>query len=327
MTHFFWAIVLTPVITLCFALGLIISQSPKDTIATEGAGLDFSATLQNDPVAPLDMIETKARDGAILRSGFVSGPEGAPLLVLVHGSGWHGGQFDRLAREMSAGADVLTVNLRGHFNGPYPRGDLAYVGQMEDDLADLIAAYRKDGQQVVLGGHSSGGGLVVRFAGGTHRDLIDGAVLMAPFLKYDAPTTRPNSGGWAYPLTRRIIGLSMLNMVGIKALDHLTIMQFAMPDAVMQGPNAAQATLAYSWRFNKSFAPRNAYLEDVAALPAFLLLAGAADESFVAEGYEPLMSEVTTQGQYHVVDGVTHLDIVDAPKTATLMGEFLERFR
>ncbi|TCL09626.1 alpha-beta hydrolase superfamily lysophospholipase [Shimia isoporae] len=327
MTHFFWAIILTPVITLCIALGLIFSQSPKDTIGREGAGLDFNATLQRAPGDPLNMVQTKARDGATLRSGFAAGPEGSPLLVLVHGSGWHGGQFDRIAGKLASRADVLTVNLRGHFNGPAPRGDVSYVGQLEDDLSDLISAYRKDGQRVVLGGHSSGGGLVVRFAGGAHREQIDGAVLLAPFLKYDAPTTRPNSGGWAYPLTRRIIGLSMLNMVGIKALDHLTMMQFAMPEAVMQGPNAEQATLAYSWRLNKAFAPRNAYLEDVAALPEFLLIAGSADESFVAEGYQPLMSEVTSLGRYHVVDGVGHLDIVDAPETAVLMGEFLERFR
>lgn len=327
MSHFLWAIVLTPVITLGIAVGLVLSQSPKASIDRESAGLDFSGTLQRASVEPLDLVETPARDGAALRSGFVAGPEGAPLLVLVHGSGWHGGQFDGLAREMSAQADVLTVNLRGHFNGPEPRGDVAYVGQLEDDLTDLIAAHRKDGQKVVLGGHSSGGGLVVRFAGGAHRGLIEGAVLLAPFLKYNAPTTRENSGGWAYPLTRRIIGLSMLNMVGITALDHVTVIQFAMPDAVMQGPDREQATVAYSRRLNTSFAPRNAYLKDVAALPPFLLVAGAADESFVADGYQPLMSEVTTQGQYHVVDGVGHLDIVDAPETAALMGEFLERFR
>ena len=327
MGHLIWGVVLTPVIFLCIAVGLIVSQPPKVSVARDGAGLDFSGTLSRAPVEPLDMVETAARDGGVLRSGFVAGPEGAPLLILVHGSGWHGGQFDGLAREISVGADVLTANLRGHFNGPKPRGDVSYVGQMEDDLADLIAAHRKTGQQVVLGGHSSGGGLVVRFAGGAHREMIDGAVLMAPFLKYDAPTTRENSGGWAYPLTRRIVGLSMLNMVGIRALDHLTIMQFSMPEAVMRGPNAEQATEAYSWRLNKSFAPRDAYLEDVAALPAFLLVAGSQDESFVAQGYQPLMSEVTTQGQYHVVDGIGHLDIVDAPETAALMGEFLERFR
>jgi len=327
MSQLIWGVVLTPVIFLCIAVGLILSQPPKASVVAQGTGLDFSETLSRAPVAPLDMVQTTARDGAMLRSGFVAGPEGAPLLVLVHGSGWHGGQFDRLARAMAARADVLTVNLRGHFNGPGARGDVSYVGQLEDDLADVIVAHRKDGQNVVLGGHSSGGGLVVRFAGGAHRDLIDGAVLLAPFLKYNAPVTRPNSGGWAHPLTRRIIGLSMLNKVGITALNHLVVMQFAMPSEVLDGPNGEQATVAYSWRLNTSFAPRDAYLEDIAALPPFLLVAGSEDESFVAEGYGPLMAQVSDNGRYFTADGVGHLDVVDAPDTVAWLGGFLERFR
>ncbi|MBR9842145.1 MAG: hypothetical protein GYB25_03225, partial [Rhodobacteraceae bacterium] len=56
----------------------------------------------------------------------------------------------------------------------------------------------------------------------------------------------------------------------------------------------------------------------------FLLVAGAADESFVATGYEPLMSEVSEKGRYHVLDGVTHLGVVDAERTGDLIREFLQ---
>lgn len=303
------------------ALSLIASQRPAK-LMQEG-GLNFSAQMAAEPGPGMALVEDVARDGATLISGFQPGPQGAPLLVLVHGSGWHGAQFERLATRLSVVSDVLVVNLRGHFNGAGVRGDVAYVGQLEDDLADVIAAHRREGQSVVLGGHSSGGGLVVRFAGGAHRDLIDGAVLMAPFLKYNAPTTRENSGGWAVPLTRRIIGLSMLNMVGVRALDHLVAIQFSMPAALRDGPSGHQATLAYSWRLNLSYAPRGDYLADVAALPRFQLIVGAMDESFVATAYAPLMSEVTVAGQYHVIEGAGHLGVVDAPQTATLMEQFL----
>lgn len=303
------------------ALGLIVSQRPG-TIVADG-GLDFEGLMAQDAGVALPMVRDKARDGAEMISGHLAGPEGAPLLVLVHGSGWHGAQFDRLAHRLAATAEVLVVNLRGHYNGAGARGDVSYVGQLEDDLADLIKARAKLGQKVVLGGHSSGGGLVVRFAGGAHRELIDGAVLLAPFLKYNAPTTLKDAGGWAHPLMRRIIGLSMLNMARVRALDHLVAIEFAMPDAVRNGPTGAQATLAYSWRLNLSYAPRNAYLVDVAALPKFQLIVGAQDESFVAQDYKPLMSGVTDAGQYHVIEGVGHLGVVDAPQTAALMEQFL----
>ncbi|SDN33859.1 Lysophospholipase, alpha-beta hydrolase superfamily [Lutimaribacter pacificus] len=310
---------------LAIALGLILSQPPGPL--PQGGALDFDRLVTGRAALPTD---------APLRRGSVTTPDGyahpvtyagadddagKPLVILIHGSGWHGQQFDRLALALRDVAELRAVTLRGHGADPERRGDVDYIGQFEDDLAHVIGD--PGNGKVVLLGHSSGGGLVVRFAGGPHGGMIDGAILLAPFLQYDAPVTRPNSGGWAHPLTRRIIGLSMLNAVGIHALDHLTVIRFAMPRAVLDGPLGDTATTAYSWRLNQSYAPRRDYLADVAALPPFLLVAGAEDESFVAEGYRPLMSGVTENGRYHVLPGAGHLDIVDDTRTETLIREFL----
>lgn len=307
------------------ALGLIASQQTK--VTSGQGGLDFTTQLAGPEQTPLERGQFSARDGAQLSVLHIpSTRQNAPLLILLHGSGWHGMQFDRLASQLATSAEVLVPDLRGHGTNPEPRGDLAYIGQFEDDLADLIKAYQSDGQKVVLAGHSSGGGLVVRFAGGAHGGMIDGAVLMAPFLKYNAPTTRANSGGWARPLTRRLIGLSMLNQIKITALNRLTVMQFSMPDDVLNGSLGHTATVAYSYRLNQSFAPRNDYLQDIAALPDFLLIAGTDDEAFVADQYAPLMQGVTGKGGYHLVDGVSHLEIVNAPQTFGLVAKFMEGF-
>jgi pimeloyl-ACP methyl ester carboxylesterase len=198
-----------------------------------------------------------------------------------------------------------------------------YIGQLEDDLADMIKARARPGQKVVMIGHSSGGGLVTRFAGGANGGLLDGAVLLAPFLKYNAPTTRPNSGGWAMPQTRRIIGLSILNAVGIRALNYLVVISFKMPDAVMDGPLGHLATTSYSFRMNASYAPRVDYLSDIKALPPFPLMAGDRDEAFIADQYEPLMRQVTGKGRYLIAKDTGHLGIVDAPGTAPAILAFL----
>ncbi|MFT7596923.1 MAG: hypothetical protein ACI8R4_004265, partial [Paracoccaceae bacterium] len=124
--------------------------------------------------------------------------------------------------------------------------------------------------------------------------------------------------------TRRIIGLTMLNAVGITALNHLTVITFDMPRVVLDGPLGDTATTAYSYRLNTSYAPRRDYLKDIAALPRFLLVAGQEDEAFVAEGYAPLMQQVTDKGQYLLVPGQGHLGIVDAPKTATALQDFID---
>ncbi|WP_420567536.1 alpha/beta hydrolase [Thalassovita sp.] len=306
------------------ALGLIASQVPG-TVDGSG-GLDFNKQLERGLAEPLPMVPVQMRDGFPLQVRHLEGPKGAPLLVMVHGSGWQGAQFDSLARELSAQAEVLVPDLRGHGAQPGRRGDVDYIGQFEDDLADLIDAYRKPDQKVILLGHSSGGGLVVRMAGGTHGALMDGAVLLAPFLKYNAPTTRANSGGWATPLTRRIIGLTMLNAVKIRALNHLTVIQFAMPQAVLDGPLGHTATTAYSYRLNTSYAPRNDYEADIAALPPFLLVVGDQDEAFVADGFQPLMSAQTDQGRYALIPDAAHLDVVDDPQTLSAIKGFLREF-
>lgn len=312
-------------IYLAIALGLILSQRPGPVPG--GKGLDFAGLIAN-PFTPPD-------DPAFRRETFTTpdgqahpvtvvkadGAEALPLVIMVHGSGWHGQQFDRLAWRLRDVAELRAITLRGHGANPQRRGDVDYLGQFEQDLAALIGD--TGGRKVMMLGHSSGGGLVVRFAGGAQGGLIDGAILLAPFLQYDAPVTRANSGGWAYPLTRRIIGLSMINMVGLRALDHLTAIQFAMPQAVLDGPLGHTATTAYSWRLNQSYGPRRDYKADLAALPRFLLIAGAADESFDAAGYAPLISTVTDKGQYHVLPGIGHLDVVDAPQTEALIREFL----
>ncbi|KIN61298.1 Alpha/beta hydrolase [Sulfitobacter noctilucae] len=312
-------------VTLLIAVGLILSQRPTDL--PPGDGLNFTGTLDTDRPEPQALSSVRMRDGYEVQVRFYpSLQDDAPLLVLVHGSGWHGMQFDGLARQLSATADVVVPDLRGHGTQPGRRGDIDYIDQFEDDLADLITAQAKPGQKVILGGHSSGGGLVVRFAGGVHRDLIDGAVLLAPFLKHNAPTMRPDAGGWSNPLLRRIIGLSMLNTVKITALNHLTIMQFRMPQVVLDGPLGDTATTRYSYRLNTGFAPRGDYLGDVAKLPPFVLIAGTADEAFVATAYEASLSGATDKGQYVLVDGVGHLDIVNAPETAAVIEGFLNEF-
>lgn len=130
-------------------------------------------------------------------------------------------------------AQVYTPDLRGHGHAPIKRGDIDYVGQLEDDLADFIATIRKAHPHALLlmGGHSSGGGLAIRFAGSRYGKLAHGYVLLSPFLKYNAPTMRANSGGWATPYTARIIGLTMLNNVGIHWFDALPAIRFNMPEA------------------------------------------------------------------------------------------------
>ncbi|MBL4812817.1 MAG: alpha/beta fold hydrolase [Rhodobacteraceae bacterium] len=315
-------IILTPLIYLLIAGGLILSQWPQ-TVTNQQGGLDFTNILAADGAPVRAPIQVQMRDGSQLPVRQYGAPDQQNMLVLIHGSGWHGMQFDTLAIALSDAAFVVVPDLRGHGIAPQRRGDIDHIGQYEEDIADLIDALRQDGQTIVVAGHSSGGGLVVRMAGGAYGDRINQAVLIAPYLHYNAPNMRPNAGGWTRPLTRRLIGLSMLNMVAITALNHLDVIQLAMPQEVLNGPLGATATTAYTYRLNTSYAPRDDFLADIAMLPPFLLIVGRDDEAFLAESYTPLLSSVSEVGSYHIVENVGHLDIVNAPETATLIREIL----
>jgi pimeloyl-ACP methyl ester carboxylesterase len=317
-------VVLSVVITLGVAVVLVLTDPPKPVAARKV--LDFDAYLSQDAAMPVipPLLSTPMRDGYELKYRRFDGPAGAPLLVLVHGSGWHGLQFVEMAQKLSEKATVLAPDLRGHGTAPGRRGDIDYIAQLEDDLIDLITAEHVPGQKIVLGGHSSGGGVVARFAGSEYGPLLDGAVLLAPFLKYNAPTTQQNSGGWETVQLRRMIGLSILNAFHITALNDKTVIQFAMPQQVLDSPLGDTSTTAYSYRLNAGFAPRGDYLGDVAALPRFLLVAGADDSAFFADKYEETMAPVNDKGTYVIVPDYGHLAIVDAPETAQAILDFLD---
>ncbi|MFK5977918.1 MAG: alpha/beta fold hydrolase [Rhizobiaceae bacterium] len=312
------------VIFFTIALGLIVFQWPVDRL--EGATIDFSQQTSSDLTNSEPLDSYAARDGEVLGyRHYPAANSGSPLMIFIHGSGWHGLGYDGLAQALSKSGnlEIVVPDLRGHGPNPTKRGDINYIGQLEDDLFDLISQIRKPGQKLIIAGHSSGGGLAIRFAGGQYGHLLDGAVLLSPFLKYDAPTMRENAGGWARPLTRRIIGFSMLNIFNITQLNGMTAIQFNFPETVLNGALGNTATTSYSYRMNTSFAPRFDYLSDIEALPQFVLIAGTKDESFFAEEFEPLMSQVTSKGSYELLEGVSHLEVVNNQETVAIIGDFL----
>ncbi|MBE7213793.1 lysophospholipase [Shewanella benthica] len=330
------SVVISIVIYLGIALGLTYFGGPDAASAMNEAGsieqgdivdqgIDFSEMKLDYSDMPTLQSYT-ARDGAQLDYRYYPS-DSNKVLILLHGSGWHSQQFFPLAKYISEQGlgQVVTPDLRGHGVSPKRRGDIDYLGQFEDDLADLIGQLKQGSQltSIIMGGHSSGGGLAIRFAGGEYGDLADAYLLLAPFIFYNAPTTRPNAGGWAKPYTARIIGLSMLNNIGIHRFDYLTSIEFNMPESVRNGTE----TLVYSYRLNSSFAPRD-YTKDISAITQpLLLLAGSADETMFADKYQALISSTlpdNDKAEVKVLPGISHMGIVVNPDVRPVIKQWLE---
>ena len=136
-----------------------------------------------------------ARDGTELayRHYPARGPVIDKVAIVIHGSSGSSIAVHALADALAGrGIETYAPDLRGHGSSG-TRGDIAYIGQLEDDLADLVAVVRKTAptEPITLLGHSSGGGFALRIASSPIKDLFARTVMLAPYLGYDAPTNRP----------------------------------------------------------------------------------------------------------------------------------------
>lgn len=309
-------------IYLALSLALIAVGKPEKR-PSNTKNLSFGE-LRFDMSSLPEIERFQTRDGTTLSYRHYASPSDR-VVILLHGSGWHSGYFLPLAGFMSSQglARVYTPELRGHGPAPVRRGDVDYINQLEDDLADFIAMIQKTHPhaRLIVGGHSSGGGLAIRFAGSRYGKIAHAYMLLAPFLKYNAPTMRANSGGWAEPFTPRIIGLTMLNNVGIHWLDYLPAIRFNMPDQFRDGTE----TLVYSHRLNTAYAPRN-YKNDLKAITQpVLVIAGTADEAFIGDQFEPVISQYTEMAQVKLLPGLSHMGAVVSPEVRPVVRKWLTR--
>jgi non-heme chloroperoxidase len=276
---------------------------------------DFGEISRADYSGLPEQQSVLTRDGTSLALRSYEAEAQAAVLML-HGSSAEGRYFHPMARFLSGRgrAAVYVPDLRGHGNSGGRRGDVDYIGQLEDDVEDLLAAIRKrrPGVRLVLLGHSSGGGLAVRFAGGRRAPLVDGYVLLAPFLGATAPTSRPASGGWADVDVPRVIELATRAAKGDTTGQDRVVLRFRKPESARTG----REVLEYSFRMMVSYAPRQDLASDLSAITRpLLVLVGERDESFIPENYAPTISPHVT-GTFQILSGLTHFGVVMSPSAA-----------
>lgn len=315
---------ITIVIYFGLATALILAGVPREQPEKDGkSGLSFDELYFSYEALP-DLQTYTARDGTPLDYRYYPAESADKVLILLHGSGWHSQYFLRLGDYLSSQnlAHVYTPDLRGHGENPVRRGDVDYIDQYEDDLADLIEMIREThpDETLIVGGHSSGGGLALRFGGSQYGNQADAYVLLAPFLKHNAPTARKNAGGWAVPYNGRIAGLSMLNNLGIRAFNHLEVIRFNLPEEARDGTE----TLTYTFRLNTAYQPET-YKKDLTAITQpLLVLIGTADEAFLPEQYEPTVTKHNPDAQVELLPGVNHNGIVVGDEVQSALATWLQ---
>jgi alpha-beta hydrolase superfamily lysophospholipase len=207
----------------------------------------------------------------------------------------------------AAGFIVYALDMRGHGESGR-KGQIAQIGQLEDDLEDFIHAVRPAGPRLLVG-FSAGGGFALRFAADARRRMFDAYLLLAPFLSQNASTYRPASGGWASVGLPRIFGLVVLNRLGFTGLNHLPVTAYSLaPEA------EALLTPRYAYALAMNFRPHNDYQADIArANVPMEVLVGDSDDQFHADRFAAEFSAASPKVAVTIVPGVGHVGLTLGP--------------
>ncbi|MCP3374348.1 alpha/beta hydrolase [Bradyrhizobium cajani] len=264
----------------------------------------------------------QARDGTWL--GFRHyAPKGTVTdrgAIFIHGSSASSATVNHaLTHAIAArGVETWALDMRGH-GASGTRGDIGYVGQLEDDLVDFVAHVRKSAPDLPLTliGHSAGAGFSLRVAATPiMQDMFVRTVLIAPYLGYDAPTNKPHSGGWASADVPRLFGLAALRKLGIDCCSQLPVLAFAVP------PNSERILVpTYSDRLMRNFATRGYRLDLPAVTHPLTIFGGADDEMMISDKYAEAVQAIKPSIDVKVIEGINHMGMVTNPKAVSAIAE------
>ena len=301
--------VAVPLAMLATTLGLAIAFGGPGTPAPMASVNNPFKTVDYSDLPPLARFS--ARDGKELAfrayspaSNLVNGS-----VVLVHGSSASSSSMHVMAKAFSrAGYAVYALDIRGHGDSG-PKGHIGYVGQLEDDLEDFVRSASLP-KPATLAGFSSGGGFVLRIAGSDRQTLFQNYLLLSPFISQDAPTYRPNSGGWVSVGVPRIIALAALDAVGVRAFNNLPVTRFALNEEAK-----AFLTPAYSFALSVNFRPQRDYIANIRSVDRpCRLVADANDEVFFTARFAEVFRSAGKDVPVTLVPGVSHIQLTLAPQ-------------
>lgn len=312
-------------VALLLIASIVVPAVLAAAVVWGGPGAIAPLASINDPFRGVDFSKVPraryytARDGTRLAwHGYTPTPTPTSTtsrrVVLVHGSSARGQSMHVLAQALAAeGYAVAALDMRGHGDSG-PRGQIGYIGQLEDDLEDFMHAVPHAGPQTLMG-FSSGGGFVLRFAASPRQALFERYVLLSPFLHHNAPTNRPGNGGWVSVGLPRILALTALNRIGIARWNDLPVLRFALNEQARH-----ILTPSYSYALATNFRPHDDYLNDIRnAQGRLCIVAGREDELFQAERFAGVFESAGKTVPVTLVPGVNHMGLtLDAAAVRTV---------
>lgn len=252
-------------------------------------------------------------------------PKESPnTILLIHGVKSDASDYLKTGQMLqeATNTDVYAIDLRGHGKSYGKSGDVNYINQYADDLADIVGSIRKNkpNGKIILVGHSMGGGIILRYAMTNYEEKVDAYLLLAPLIGHNSPAlpqgrVTENDGGEPFMKIHigRIIGLKMMNEIIRHDQDSLPVLFFNLPKGT--------PLRTYTYRANISMAPID-YAKGLKAVKVpMLVLTGSEDETFNAKALKKAVLE-HGKGKVHIVKGASHEGILTNPKSFLFIKEW-----
>jgi pimeloyl-ACP methyl ester carboxylesterase len=314
---FRWALSVVGLASL-FATALLaypLSRPPELTSIHSGAR---AIDLTGMP----DLSRFQARDGTYLayRLYPATDRDATRFAILIHGSAGQSSGMNQIAKRLATENFAVAVpDIRGH-GASGSRGDIAYYGQLDNDLEDLVAELRRQypKPRFALLGFSLGGGFALRVAAGNLSSDFERLILVSPYLGYDAPSTRSpgRSAHWANPDMPRIAALLVLRRLGLPCCEGLPVIAYAV------APHSEKhVTSVYSFRLLANLsAPRDLGAAFRRLKMPTTIVAGGADELMESAKYADIVRGIEPAIDVKILPGLGHMDMLHAPAAIDAIG-------
>ncbi|HZQ02194.1 MAG TPA: alpha/beta hydrolase [Reyranella sp.] len=275
-------------------------------IVSGGGAIPGLAAWNPAEIPPVQRVT--ARDGApLVYRAYPGRPE--RIVLLIHGSTGTSLDMHKVALALqAAGATAYALSLRGHGGSGRTSGDVSYIGQLDDDLADFMKALGLDkpGTNRTLIGYSAGGGFALRIASGRMRASFDDYIVISPFVTAFTEIRGRHIGPWANRASLRIVGLLGLERLGLPWFEDLTVVRYAVdprPDG--------RHTPSYTYRMQRSLQADD-WRRDLAHIESLTVILTSDEDDLTNAGR--LGSIDNPHLKLRLIRGIEHDQMVADPK-------------
>lgn len=235
------------------------------------------------------------------------------VLLFYHGGGAHSGAgYSTLVVNLQAQFNiaVYTPDLRGHGASGGARGDAPNPKQVWADITTFIKHIRTEHPSLplILGGHSSGGGLVLNYASQPNHETVDRYLFLSPELGFRSNTTRPNRVDFAkvtlFPFIANAMSGSML-------FGHSHAVHFNYPKELLAADKGMVAS--YSVNMANAVTPSAPQQQFASLDRPFGLWIGADDELLLPSmvlAFADLATKVRASSETGSIPASNHLSVL-----------------